>query len=64
VFSSNTLNNLIFNLSYSSSTYQFRESVGSGISFGQVVTPTTYENSNYYFYFSGIDQTIKVNVIT
>ena len=64
VFSSNTLNNLIFNLSYSSSTYQFRESVGNGISFGQVVTPTTYENSNYYFYFSGIDQTIKVNVIT
>ena len=64
VFSSVTLNNLIFNLSYSSATYQYRESVGDGLSFGQVITPQTYENSNYYFYFSGIDQTIKVNIIT
>ena len=63
IFSSNTLNNLIFNLSYSSATYQYRESVGDGLLFGQVITPQTYENSNYYFYFSGLDQTIKVNII-
>ena len=60
-FSSTTLNSQIFNLSYSSATYPNRVFVGNGLSFSNVITPTTYENSNYYFYFSGIDQTLKVN---
>ena len=63
IFSSTTLNGNIFNLSYSSSTYNYREIVGNGLTFGSVITPPTYENSNYYFYFSGIDQTLKVHFI-
>lgn len=63
VFSSLTLNNYSFNLSYSSSTYSNREFVGNNVNFGNVVTPTTYENSNYYFYFDVLDQTLKVNVM-
>ena len=63
IFSSTTLNGSIFNLSYSSSTYPYRVTVGNSISFGQIVTPQTYQTSNFYFYFSGIDQTIKLNII-
>jgi hypothetical protein len=61
IFSSTTLSSNTFNLSYSSSTYPNRTIVGNGLSFGSVITPITYENSNYYFYFSGFDQTLKVS---
>ena len=63
VFTSTTLNSYIFNLSYSSSTYPNRTSVGNGLTFGSIITPTTYQTSNYYFYFSGFDQTVKFNVV-
>jgi len=61
LFSSTTLSSYTFNLSYSSETYPNRYSVGSGLTFNNVITPPSYENSFYYFYFSGFDQTIKVN---